>query len=211
MRASLDVAVAKPGSVPAQTIALAARLRRELDQVDELLEGLLVLAQAQHGVLPGQATFSLDDLVSDALAARAGAIAAKNLTVNHAGADGGRVEGSRTLVRRMVDNVIDNAVRHNEPGGWIRASTVVDRTVARLAVENGGAVLDQAQVDRLARPFRRLGADRIGSDRGAGLGLSIVAAIAEAHGGTLDFSARAEGGLRVDVTLPVARAMVAAR
>jgi len=201
MRAAVDVAAAKPGPVPAQTIALATRLRRELDQVDELLEGLLVLARAQHGVLPGRAALALDDLVSRALDDRAGAITAMERTVDHAGADA-RVEGSRVLLRRMVDNVVDNAVRHNEPGGWIRVATKVDGPVARLVVETGGAVLDQGQVAHLAQPFQRLGADRTGSDRGAGLGLSIVAAIAEAHSGMLDLQAMPGGGLRVTIVLP---------
>jgi signal transduction histidine kinase len=201
MRAALDVAVAKPGPVPPQTIALAARLRRELDQVDELLEGLLVLARAQHGVLPGLATLSLDDLVSAALGDRAAAITVMGLKVDHSGADGARVEGSHVLLRRMVDNVVDNAVRHNQPGGWIWVATGVDGEAAWLVVETGGAVLDRGQVAYLALPFRRLGADRTGSDRGAGLGLSIVAAIAEAHGGRLSLQARPEGGLRVGIVL----------
>jgi signal transduction histidine kinase len=215
MRAALDVTVAKPGPVPPQTIALAARLRRELDQVDELLEGLLVLAQAQHGVLPGRATLSLDDLVSRALDDRAGAITVMELTVDHTGVDAARVEGSRVLLRRMVDNVVDNAVRHNEPGGWIRVATRVDGPVARLVVETGGAVVDEDQVADLAQPFRRLGADRTGPDRGAGLGLSIVAAIVEAHHGMLDLRPRHGGGLRVTIVLPrtagAALASVAAR
>jgi signal transduction histidine kinase len=53
-------------------------------------------------------------------------------------------------------------------------------------------------------PFRRLGADRTGSEKGAGLGLSIVASIAEAHGGKLELRARADGGLRVAIELPLA-------
>ena len=73
-------------------------------------------------------------------------------------------------------------------------------------MENGGAVLDQQQVRELSQPFRRIGADRIGSDKGSGLGLSIVAAIAEAHGGSLDLQARPEGGLRVSIELPAAAA-----
>jgi signal transduction histidine kinase len=206
MRASLDVAVAKPGPVPPQTIALAGRLRRELDQVDELLEGLLLLARAQHGVLPGHATLALDDLVSAALADRAPDVAAKGLVVRRDGSDGARVEGSPVLLRRMVDNVIDNAVRHNEPGGWIRVATGADGAAAWLVVETGGAALDQGQVDRLARPFGRLGADRTGSERGSGLGLSIVAAVAEAHGGALELRARSGGGLRVGIALPPAAA-----
>jgi signal transduction histidine kinase len=114
------------------------------------------------------------------------------------------VEGSETLLRRMVDNVVDNAIGHNRDGGWIRVATGADGAMARLVVETGGDVLDQQQVTQLAQPFRRLGAERTGSDSGAGLGLSIVAAIAAAHGGTLDLQARAEGGLRVSIALPLA-------
>jgi signal transduction histidine kinase len=205
MRASLDVAVAKPGPVPPSTIALAGRLRTELDRVDQLLEGLLVLARAQHGELPGRTTLSLESAVAAALAARAGEIAAKRLTVHHTrGRDGAWVTGSQALLRRMVDNVIDNAIGHNAGGGWVSVTTGADGRSARIVVENGGDVIDQRQVDQLGQPFRRLGADRTGSDTGSGLGLSIVAAIAAAHLGALDLRARPEGGLRVSVTLPLA-------
>jgi signal transduction histidine kinase len=205
MRASVDVAVAKPGPVPAPTIALAGRLSAELDRIDELLDGLLVLAQAQHGELPGRTALPLDYVVSAALAARAGDITAKGLTVHHASARGGAwVEGSQALLCRMVDNVIDNAIGHNCGAGWISVTTGTDGHLARLVVENGGVVIDQQQVAQLGQPFRRLGADRTGSDSGAGLGLSIVAAIASAHRGTLDLRARPEGGLRVAITLPLA-------
>jgi signal transduction histidine kinase len=74
-----------------------------------------------------------------------------------------------------------------------------------VVVENGGAVLQPDDVSQLARPFKRLGAERTGSERGNGLGLSIVQAIAEAHDGVLDLQARSDGGLRVVVTLPRAR------
>src|SRR5205807_8703321 len=113
-RASVDGAVAKPGPVPAQTIALADRLRGELDRVDGLLDGFLALARAQHGDLPGQATRSLEYLTAAALAVRAGPIAARHLTVHHAtGRDGTWVSGSQALLCRMVDNVFDNAIGHN--------------------------------------------------------------------------------------------------
>jgi signal transduction histidine kinase len=205
MRACVDVAVAKPGPVPAPTVALAGRLHTELDRVDKLLDGFLVLARAQHGDLPGQAALSLEYVVSAALAARSEAIAARNLTVQHAtGLDGTWVRGSQALLGRMVDNVIDNAIAHNADGGWITAITAADGRLAHLVVETGGEILDQQQVGQLAQPFRRLRADRTGSDDGAGLGLSIVAAIASAHRGTLDLQARPEGGLRVAIALPLA-------
>jgi signal transduction histidine kinase len=205
MRVSVDVAAGKPGPVPPETITLAGQVRAELDKVDELLDGLLVLARAQHGVLPGRAVLRLDYVVSAALAAGEGAIAARNLTVQHVrGSDDIWVEGSQTLLRRMADNVIGNAVSHNRDGGWIRITTQADGDVARLTIENGGDILDPAQVAGLAQPFRRLGADRTGSDNGTGLGLSIVAAITEAHGGSLDLHANPGGGLRVTITLPLA-------
>ena len=207
MRASVDVAVAKPEPVPPQTIALANRLRGELDRVDGLLDGFLALARAHHGDLSGQATLSLEYLTAAALAVRADAIAARHLTVHHVtGADGTWVTGSQALLCRMVDNVLDNAIGHNRDGGWISVTTEADGHLACLEVESGGDVLDQDQVSQLAQPFRRLGADRTGSDRGSGLGLSIVEAIATAHGGTLDLRARPEGGLRVAIALPLAPA-----
>jgi signal transduction histidine kinase len=210
MRAAVDVAVAKPGPVPEQTAVLAGRLRAELDQVDELLDGLLALARAQDGVLPGRTVLSLGALAAASLAARTSAITTRKLTVQHTDSPGGAwVAGSQPLLRRMVDNVIDNAIGHNLDGGWISVSTGTDDAVALLAVETGGEVLDQRQVDQLAQPFQRLGADRTGSEEGAGLGLSIVAAIAEAHGGTLGLRARPEGGLRVAIGLPLAAAAAA--
>jgi hypothetical protein len=201
MRASLDVAIAKPSPVPAS--AVADRLYGQLDQVERLLDGLLILARAQHEDLPGTAVLSLDAVAAASLTARADAIGARHLTVLQADGSGGAwVAGSEELIRRLVDNVLDNAIIHNDIGGWIQVSAATDGAVVHLVVENGGDLLDPGQVRELAQPFRRLGADRIGSDGGAGLGLSIVAAIATAHRGTLELRPRPEGGLRVSVGLP---------
>src|SRR5215469_13383820 len=104
----------------------------------------------------------------------------------------------------MVDNVIDNAVKHNEPGGWIQVSTEAEGSLARVVVTNGGTVLSEDDVGVLTQPFRRPGAERTRSDKGTGLGLSIVESIAAVHGGTLGLSARADGGLRVTIALSLA-------
>ncbi|MEU8004341.1 HAMP domain-containing sensor histidine kinase [Catellatospora sp. NPDC049111] len=211
MRAALDVAEAKPGPLPVQTAALAGRVRTELDRVDRLLDGLLVLARAQHGALGDQAPVALGDLAVAALAARAADIRAAGLTADTADVTPRAwTEGNATLLARLTQNLVDNAVLHNVDGGWLRvAVTATDGTVA-LVVESGGPVLEQSQVDRLASPFQRLGADRVGSDDGSGLGLSIVAAVAQAHGGRLELRARPAGGLRATVTLPRTRQEVAA-
>ncbi|MFD3913108.1 sensor histidine kinase [Streptomyces sp. NPDC058603] len=201
MRASLDVAVAKPEPA-AQTVALAGRLRTELDRVDHLLEGFLVLARAQHGTPADRTPVSLGELAREALTVRAADIAAKTLTVDEEARANAWTRGSPALLSRMVENMVDNAIVHNQGGGWIRVSTEHDGIEARLVVETGGRVLDQGQVDRLTEPFERLGADRTGPEGSSGLGLSIVAAIVAAHGGRLALLARPEGGLRVVAALP---------
>jgi signal transduction histidine kinase len=200
MRATLDVAIAKP-RVPPELQALDANLREDLDQADRLLESFLVLAHAQHGELGERALVSLARLASDALAARGEAIAAKQIEL-HTSLAPVRVMGSETLLARMVDNVIENAVRHNQPHGLINVACETDRQMSRLVVESGGPALDQGAVAQLIQPFRRLGAERTGSQNGYGLGLSIVAAVAAAHGGGLELRARPDGGLRVQITLP---------
>ncbi len=145
----------------------------------------------------------LDYVTANALTGRAAAISARKLTVQEISEPGGAwVAGSQALISRMVENVIDNAVSHNTDGGWIRITSGTADGRASLVVENGGPVLEQDQVRELSQPFRRIGADRTGSDSGSGLGLSIVAAIAEAHGGSLDLQARPEGGLRARIQLP---------
>ncbi|WP_344422663.1 sensor histidine kinase [Streptomyces lavendulocolor] len=206
MRASLDVALAKPGPVPETTATLAARVRAELDQVDRLLESFLVLARTQHAEFTDSARLALGQLVLTALTGRAKDIAAKGLTVRENRIDDSAwVWGSRTLLRRAADNVVDNAIAHNDPGGWISVAVRAegdDAGSVSLVVESSGPVLDQQPVAELTRPFRRLGADRTGTGRGSGLGLSIVAAITQAHHGTLDLRARPDGGLRVTITLP---------
>ncbi|WP_053204398.1 sensor histidine kinase [Jiangella muralis] len=212
MRASLDVAVAKPEPAPAQTVALADRVRTELDLVDRLLEALLTLAHAQVGGSADSVPVSLGRVTAAALRTRAADIADKHLTVDDRDLqDGAWTQGNQTLLSRMVDNVIDNAIVHNQAGGWIRVETTTHDASVVLAVETGGEVLAQEQVAALSQPFRRLGGERTGSDTGSGLGLSIVAAIASTHQGRLDLRARPRGGLAVTITLPSAETPAGAR
>jgi signal transduction histidine kinase len=204
MRTSLDVAMAKPGPVPSHIHTLADRFRRELDQVDRLLEGFLTLAHAQHGPVADQSVLSLAEAARAAVEQRTEAIALLGMDIEQRECPEAWVTGSETLLSRMVENVVDNAINHNQPGGWVRITTAVKGQVACFVAENGGSAIDPDDVKELARPFRRIGAQRTGQDKGAGLGLAIVASIAEVHGGTLDLRARSDGGLRVAITLPLA-------
>ncbi|GAA2048152.1 ATP-binding protein [Catenulispora yoronensis] len=204
MRTSVDVAVGKPVR-PGEVDVLAGKLREGLDAADRLLEGLLLLARAQNEGRQEIAGAPLAYLAIAALQARSEAIAAKNLMVEHrlgTESDPVMVWGNPTLLASLVDNLVDNAVRHNEPNGYLRitAQPRGPYNPVRLTVENSGPVLGQDRVARLGQPFQRLGADRT-SREGTGLGLSIVAAIAVAHRGRLLLYAQPEGGLRAEVEL----------
>jgi signal transduction histidine kinase len=206
MRTTLDVAIAKPGGVPEPTRELDAELRVDLEHADRLLEGFLTLARAQNGELDEHNQVALERIITAALTASADEIVAKQLTVEtHLAAV--EVAGSPTLVRRMIENVIENAVRHNQPGGTIQLTLApLNGQQAQVIIDSSGPMLDQDAVAQLAQPFKRLSQDRTGSQNGHGLGLSIVAAVAAAHDGRLELRARAEGGLRVQITLPAAAA-----
>jgi signal transduction histidine kinase len=207
MRTSLDVAEGKPRPVPREVTVLAGKLREGLDQADRLIESFLTLARADQGAPGDDAAVSLTGLVTAALAAREQRAAGLGLHLRHRLAAAG-VTGNPTLLRRLVDNLLDNALRYNHPGGFVHVTCHADTgpagdARARLVVENTGPLLDDADVQQLGQPFRHPGADRT-TTGSVGLGLSIVAAIAAAHHGTVHLSARPEGGLRAAVDLPCA-------
>ncbi|MCU1490763.1 MAG: hypothetical protein JWM85_2168 [Acidimicrobiaceae bacterium] len=209
MRAALEVTLAKPRFNREQLATLGQRMSHELDRMDQLLESFLALARAQHGSGEDEAAVSLDHLAASVLSQQAVRIAERELQVGVELGPAAFVSGNATLLSRMVHNVIDNAVGHNEQGGWIRVRTGVEGDLASLVVENGGPVLDEGAVKDLAHPFRRLGAERTGSESGVGLGLSIVAAIAEAHGGRLVLHALPGGGIQVRIELPLSERALA--
>jgi hypothetical protein len=203
MRTSLDVALGKPSPVPAEVTVLAGKLEEGLDQADKLLEGLLLLARAQQGGVGEITEVSLRSLVAEALDADRAEIVRRGLVVDD-GTVEGDVTGNETLLARLVANVVDNAVRHNVPGGRVHISSEFRGARARLFVESDGAVIPQEEAQHLGQPFYRLGAERVANNDGTGLGLSIVRAIASGHSGSLQLQARPEGGLRVVVELPAA-------
>jgi signal transduction histidine kinase len=106
------------------------------------------------------------------------------------------------MLARRAANLIDNGVRYNGPGGFVAVSTRPRPGGAVLDVVNSGPAVDPAVAERLTEPFERGGRARGGD--GAGLGLSIVRSVAEAHGGRLELAPRREGGLAVSVVLPSA-------
>jgi signal transduction histidine kinase len=199
MRTAIDVTLAKPGRTPAQLEAMAVEVRHAADRAETLIEALLTLARSDRGTGPRE-PLDMAVLAEDALDAAAGAIRARPVTVQ-AVLEPALAVGDPVLVERLVTNLIDNAVRHNVPDGWVQVATGTREGMAFIDVANGGPLVPAELVPSLFEPFRRL-CDRTGSPDGMGLGLSIVRSVALAHRGHATARPRPAGGLEVTVSLP---------
>jgi signal transduction histidine kinase len=203
MRTAIEVTLAKPNRTPQQLEAMAAKVARSAAQAEALIEALLTLAVSEQE----PATREVVDLATaaeDALDAAASRIRAAGLTV-HADLETAETTGSRLLLDRLVGNLVDNAVRHNLTGGWIRARTWASDGTACFDIASSGAPVPAQILPALFQPFRRV-AERTSHSDGAGLGLAIVASITQAHHGSVQAREITPGGLGISVTLPAAQA-----
>jgi signal transduction histidine kinase len=166
-------------------------------QQERLIEALLTLTRGQAGV-ERREPFDLASVTDQVVLARV-AEAQRGQVDMRAALAPAPAAGDPRLVERLITNLVDNALRHNAPGGSVEVATRTEAGRAVLSVINTGPVVPTAAVGELLQPFKRLGIDRTGHGEGLGLGLSIVEAIAEAHDATLTLVPRATGGLRVEV------------
>ncbi|MFE1416564.1 sensor histidine kinase [Streptomyces sp. NPDC058746] len=167
---------------------------------ERLIDALLTLARAENS-LTELVPVDLAELAESVLDSAAADAERRGVTVADQ-VEPGTVTGDPVLLEQVVRNLVDNAVRYNRPGGEVAVRVSVGRQGAEVVVDNTGPVIAAHEVPVLFAPFRRL-TDRVGSARGSGLGLSIVRAVARAHGGEATAQPRPGGGLTVRVLLPV--------
>jgi signal transduction histidine kinase len=199
MRTSIEVTLSKPSPTPEQLEAMAAKVRRSSERAEATIEALLTLAMSERG----PATNDLLDLATaaeDALDHAAPSIAKLKLTVE-AALESATTSGDPVLLERMIANLIDNAVRHNNPNGWIRVHTAERNGDAMFEIENSGPDVPEHIIPSLFEPFARA-EQRLKPLDGVGLGLSIANAIGIAHHSALLARSRSDGGLHVSIILP---------
>jgi signal transduction histidine kinase len=203
IRTQAEVTLADPDASPAELRAMGEAVVEACRRTEALLEGLMALARSQRALVDPQPA----DLAP-------GARAAVAAVADEARASDVRVRldarpaptlGDRRLLDRLVANLVENAVRHNEPGGTVEVTTGSDGAHTAVRVVNTGRELPREAVGRLTEPFERLG--RPADARGAGLGLSIVRSVAEAHRGQVRLAPREGGGLEAEVQLPAGPAL----
>jgi signal transduction histidine kinase len=169
-------------------------------QQERILDALLTLATSQAGIARRKPT-DLSKIMAARLLTASGQIDSQQLHI-HTSLRPAALHGDPDLIGRLAANLIDNAVQHNVPDGTITLTTAKQDGHAVLSVTNTGPLIPPAEIGRLFEPFQRLTTTRTTNDSGHGLGLSIVRAIATAHGATIAAHARPEGGLRIRVSFP---------
>jgi signal transduction histidine kinase len=197
-RTLVEVALRDPSPTVGSLQAVCERVLATGEEQERLIETLLTLARSQRG-LDRCEPLDLAAVAEVAAAASEAGAQSRGLRVHSALAEAPAL-GDLRLAERLVANLVDNAVRHNVPGGWIEVVTGLREGRALLSVANTGPAIPPEKVDLLFQPFGRL-EDRVGRD-GLGLGLSIVTAIAAAHEADLRARPLPGGGLEVEVHFP---------
>jgi len=189
-------------SASADTKQLGEKLLQINSRHEQLITGLLLLARSENEIT-GRLPVDLADLVAHVVQQTAPEAAQAGITIHdHAGE--APTAGDALLLERLVHNLVENGVRHNNgPGGQVEVtSRTRDDGHVEVEVRNSGPVVPHDEIPALFEPFHRLPAKRLPTAKGAGLGLSIVRSVAHAHGGQAAARPRDGGGLVVTVTLP---------
>jgi signal transduction histidine kinase len=205
LRALSEVALASPEANLASLRRAHERVVASESDLERLIDGLLALTRGQAGLERRERLdlASLASLASQAILAHDSQLQHLGLDVRQA-LDPAPTAGDPRLLERLITNLIDNAIRHNIPGGYLEIATGTRDRQPFLSIANSGPTIPANEIERLFEPFERLGATRTGHNNGHGLGLSIVQAIASAHDAELSASARPDGGLTINISFPSA-------
>ncbi|MGX1792921.1 sensor histidine kinase [Microbacterium sp. NPDC055312] len=168
----------------------------EGERMQELVEGLLLLARLDEGRDAPMAPTDMDDIAL----AEAHRLRGMGVTVDASGIGPGRVVGNAALLARAVRNLADNAARHARERVSLRVDERGDSVL--LQVEDDGAGIPVDDREHIFDRFVRLDEARARDAGGSGLGLAIVREIALAHGGTVTASEGSDGGALMTLSLP---------
>ncbi|MFJ7077595.1 sensor histidine kinase [Streptomyces sp. NPDC098781] len=200
-RTLLEVHLSDPNA-PVELQQLGKTLLATNERSEQLVEGLLLLARSDNQIVERKPV-DLAEVAGQAVDQVHAEAEAKGVVIRGEQKPA-VVQGNGVLLERIALNLVQNAVRYNVPdSGWVEVTTDVQHGQAVLVVSNTGPVVPAYEIDNLFEPFRRLRTERTGSDKGVGLGLSIVRSVVRAHGGHIAAQPREGGGLVMRVTLPV--------
>ena len=198
-RALVEVAMHRASASP-DVRQLGETLLQINARHERLIGGLLLLARSENEITH-RAPVDLADVVAHVASQTAPEAKETGIAVETDAAEA-MTSGDALLLERVVQNLLENGLRHNTEGGWVSVACRTEDGRAVLEVANSGPSVPPYEIPALFEPFRRLDGDRVVTAKGAGLGLSIVQSIVRAHGGTVSAVPRAQGGLAITVALP---------
>jgi two-component system OmpR family sensor kinase len=199
LQAEVDLALKEPRGREELEAALRS-IAQETARLRRLTLDLLVLARSDRGRLALHRTdVAVSGVVDRAIATFEERAAARGVHLRATG-DGARARVDADRIRQAIENLLDNALRHTVAGDEVEVRSERRDGDVRISVIDTGTGFPEALLARATEPFARGGADR--DPAGAGLGLAIVRAVAEAHGGTVSIRNRPAGGASVTLDLP---------
>ena len=180
------------------------RIGLEADRLDKLIGQLLTLTRIDSGVDSNlRETFDLANLVQEVTADGDFEARAQNRGVRFVTSESCRVSGVAELIRSAIENVVRNAVRHTAPGTTVEVTLQqLKQTHALLRVRDHGPGVAASMLEDIFLPFHRAQPTSNGSN-GAGLGLAIADRVVRMHDGTIQAYNAREGGLVIDIQLPL--------
>jgi signal transduction histidine kinase len=202
LRASAEQALAAPPDAAAAREALADCLE-ESERVLTLLEALMDIAEAENGAMRlAKEPLPVREVFDRTLDLYADLAEEKGIALRADAPEGLAVLADRSRIGQVLANLVDNALKYTPRGGRVELEARVDGPDVRLSVRDTGVGIPATDVPRVwDRLFR---GDESRSERGLGLGLSLVKAIVEAHGGRVAVESEPGQGARFEVWLPTA-------
>jgi signal transduction histidine kinase len=186
---------------PEQQARSLDRMRREIARMEALVSDLLLLAEIRELPRDGKDTINLSDVVTASVCDFRDDSPQRPITESIEA--GVLLEGRRDFVERLITNALSNVARHTAEFAPVRIALERRGAVVKLTIEDGGEGL----LSYGTRPerFRRFDPSRSRSSGGSGLGMSIMADLSEALGGSMTTSKSPLGGLRLSFSFPSVR------
>lgn len=182
-----------------------ASILEETERLARTVEGLFAISRLEAGEALMEVThFDLSDLVSTTAEQMALLADEKSVAVRLQAAEPIQVSGDRFRLKQVIVNLLDNAIKYSPVGGEIILSTRTMEGQALFEVADHGPGIPAEALPQVFDRFFRADAVRTHTASGAGLGLSIVRSICQAHGGTVEAANRPTGGCCITVRLPLA-------
>jgi signal transduction histidine kinase len=202
IRGEADVALSHERT-PAEYRESLGIVLDEARRLSRLVDDLLNLARADAGHVKLRIEeFYFNDLIGECCRSVQALAAARSIELEcHAGEDVA-FRGDQGLLRRLVINLLDNAIRYTPRGGKVSASLEADGPRLRIAVSDTGLGIAPEATQHIFDRFYRADRGRSREDGGFGLGLAIVKWIAESHRGAIDLTSRPGAGSTFTITLP---------